>query len=431
MMKMVMNLTSEAVLQEAAGRDVIHDPYRELLNADHDRETGLESERPVIELYDIPSWMAILLSLIYFAVSFCAVIGNWMVLWIVIRSKIMRNVTNLFIANLAVADIIIGAFAIPFQFQAALLQKWLLPYFMCSFCPTVQVVSLNVSIFTLVTLSIDRHRAVTQPLKPRISKSTGYLIISCIWIVSILAAVPTFLAFQISFRPDSSSDSAAYDYSMHSNNNNNSISLNDSLHHVRGREDAIIVPIGEGLEDQVIEPMCWPTGLHDEFWKMYNHVLVALQYMLPIIIISIAYIHMAIVLSTGPGIMNESRGESDRVNHSKRRVRFAGSNIVLPFCSLLPCFDPPQLFPFRYPRHLQMSRRKGKPQEHLCCSISQTLILTDSSVMREWHPRSRILPPAACHSLPSLLLCMQFCTVRDCLTGMQYISSLSLLTGVT
>jgi len=46
----------------------------------------------------------------------------------------------MFIANLALADVIIGLFAIPFQFQAALLQRWDLPYFMCAFCPFVQVI---------------------------------------------------------------------------------------------------------------------------------------------------------------------------------------------------------------------------------------------------------------------------------------------------
>lgn len=34
----------------------------------------------------------------------------------------MRTVTNFLLANLSLADIIIGLFAIPFQFQAALLQ---------------------------------------------------------------------------------------------------------------------------------------------------------------------------------------------------------------------------------------------------------------------------------------------------------------------
>jgi len=42
------------------------------------------------------------------------------------------------------------------QFHAALLQRWDLPEFMCQFCPTVAVLSVNISIFTLVAISLDR-----------------------------------------------------------------------------------------------------------------------------------------------------------------------------------------------------------------------------------------------------------------------------------
>lgn len=50
-----------------------------------------------------------------------------------------------------------------FQFQAALLQRWHLPAFMCPFCPFVKVVSVTVSVFTLAAIAIDRHRAILTP----------------------------------------------------------------------------------------------------------------------------------------------------------------------------------------------------------------------------------------------------------------------------
>ena len=68
----------------------------------------------------------------------------------------MQTVTNMYITNLAFADVTIAVFAIPFQFHAALLQRWDLPAFMCQFCPTVQILSVNISIFTLVAISLDR-----------------------------------------------------------------------------------------------------------------------------------------------------------------------------------------------------------------------------------------------------------------------------------
>lgn len=51
------------------------------------------------------------------------------------------------------------------QFQAAVLQRWNLPYFMCALCPFVQALSVSVSIFTLTAVAIDRHRAILKPLR--------------------------------------------------------------------------------------------------------------------------------------------------------------------------------------------------------------------------------------------------------------------------
>ena len=56
-----------------------------------------------------------------------------------VTGRRMRTVINIYIGNLALADCIIAVFCIPFQFQAALLQKWNLPFFMCKLCPFVQV----------------------------------------------------------------------------------------------------------------------------------------------------------------------------------------------------------------------------------------------------------------------------------------------------
>lgn len=67
------------------------------------------------ELYEVPTGIVVLLSIFYGSISLVAVVGNALVIWIVATSRKMHSVTNYFIANLALADIIIGLFAIPFQ----------------------------------------------------------------------------------------------------------------------------------------------------------------------------------------------------------------------------------------------------------------------------------------------------------------------------
>ena len=66
-------------------------------------------------LYEVPTGVTALLSVFYGSISVIAVVGNSLVMWIVATSRRMQNVTNCFIANLALADIVIGLFAIPFQ----------------------------------------------------------------------------------------------------------------------------------------------------------------------------------------------------------------------------------------------------------------------------------------------------------------------------
>ena len=100
--------------------------------------------------------MILFLSLCYGLISLLSLSGNILVIAVVAFTRSMHNVTNFYIANLASADVIIAVFCVPFQFQAALLQRWDLPEFMCAICPFAQELSLNVSIFTLVTISLDR-----------------------------------------------------------------------------------------------------------------------------------------------------------------------------------------------------------------------------------------------------------------------------------
>lgn len=72
-------------------------------------------------LYEVPGGIIILLSVFYGTISVVAVVGNFLVMWIVATSRRMQNVTNCFIANLALADIVIGLFAIPFQVRGMLI----------------------------------------------------------------------------------------------------------------------------------------------------------------------------------------------------------------------------------------------------------------------------------------------------------------------
>jgi hypothetical protein len=77
--------------------------------------TILPGDETYVNPYEVPAGITALLSFFYGSISVMAVVGNCLVIWIVTTSRRMQNVTNSFIANLALADIVIGLFAIPFQ----------------------------------------------------------------------------------------------------------------------------------------------------------------------------------------------------------------------------------------------------------------------------------------------------------------------------
>lgn len=72
------------------------------------------SSEPV-DLYQVPPYLVILLSICYGSISVLATAGNGLVMWVIIGSRRMRNVTNYYIANLALADFLLAVFAIPFE----------------------------------------------------------------------------------------------------------------------------------------------------------------------------------------------------------------------------------------------------------------------------------------------------------------------------
>ena len=100
----------------------------------------------------------IMLCVMYGSLSLVTVLSNSMVIYIYMSSsRPMQPILDYLIANLALADLIIGLICIPFSFQAALLQSWNhLPDFLCWVLPFVENMSLNVSIFTLTAIAIDR-----------------------------------------------------------------------------------------------------------------------------------------------------------------------------------------------------------------------------------------------------------------------------------
>lgn len=136
--------------------------------------------------------------LMYGAVFIVAFLGNALVCYVVNHTPRMKTVTNYFIVNLAVGDILMTVFCVPFSFVSMLiLRYWPFGEVMCKIVNYSQAVSVLVSAYTLLAISIDRYMAIMRPLKPRIDKPAAKLVVACVWIGAMATAAPIFIVSQL------------------------------------------------------------------------------------------------------------------------------------------------------------------------------------------------------------------------------------------
>ncbi|KAH7955121.1 hypothetical protein HPB49_024590 [Dermacentor silvarum] len=95
----------------------------------------------VIEQPTAPTWWhseeAVLVAP-YTIILLLAVLGNGLVILTLAVNQRMRTVTNLFLLNLAVSDLLLGVFCMPFTLAGVLLREFVFGQLMCKLIPYLQ-----------------------------------------------------------------------------------------------------------------------------------------------------------------------------------------------------------------------------------------------------------------------------------------------------
>ncbi|CAH1246439.1 NPFFR2 [Branchiostoma lanceolatum] len=140
--------------------------------------------------YVLSTRSQIAIVVVYSVAILLSLIGNILVVMVMAKNLSKGTKLRTFLINLAVADLVMAVFCMPFTFTDVMLQQWLFGSVMCPLVRFFQVLSVSVSIFTLVAIGVDRYQAVMYPLRMRMSKSRAKQVVAIIWIMSFaLAAV--------------------------------------------------------------------------------------------------------------------------------------------------------------------------------------------------------------------------------------------------
>ncbi|KAH9419754.1 Substance-K receptor [Dermatophagoides pteronyssinus] len=153
----------------------------------------LDEEQMERNIYIMPLYQQILWSIIFGTMVFVAAGGNIIVIWIVLTNKRMRTVTNYFLVNLSVADIMVSTLNVIFNFIYMLNSNWPFGELFCKITNFIAILSVGASVFTLMAISIDRYLAIVHPLRPRMSRTATVIIIVIIWIASSFLSLPNII----------------------------------------------------------------------------------------------------------------------------------------------------------------------------------------------------------------------------------------------
>ncbi|KAM9841636.1 neuropeptide FF receptor 2-like [Aulostomus maculatus] len=141
--------------------------------------------------------VAAVFTISYLLIFLVCMMGNGVVCFIVLRSKNMRTVTNLFILNLAISDLLVGIFCMPTTLVDNIITGWPFGNVVCKLSGMVQGISVSASVFTLVAIAVDRFRCIVFPFKQKLTIATSKLIIVIIWVLAVSIMFPSGVMLQV------------------------------------------------------------------------------------------------------------------------------------------------------------------------------------------------------------------------------------------
>uniref|UniRef100_A0A2C9LAF7 G-protein coupled receptors family 1 profile domain-containing protein n=1 Tax=Biomphalaria glabrata TaxID=6526 RepID=A0A2C9LAF7_BIOGL len=139
----------------------------------------------------------VVISVSFTSVFLLSFIGNVMVLFVLTRSTLISSRTNLFLANLAIADLCVGIFCVIPTMIRFLTNQWYFGQVLCKVSRFVENVNLTASMFLQEVIAGERYIAIKYPLQSRhlFSRNKLYVAQFLVWLVSCLYNIPFLVIF--------------------------------------------------------------------------------------------------------------------------------------------------------------------------------------------------------------------------------------------
>ncbi|KAL9965701.1 hypothetical protein ACROYT_G029540 [Oculina patagonica] len=118
------------------------------------------------------------------------VIGNVLTLFVIIRYEPLRDVTGMFLANLAVADLLQSVIGMPLMATSSFRDQWIFGETLCTISGLTNSLFCIASVLTLTAVAVDRYLAIVYPLKYRawLTVERARMVLAYIWLHALFVA---------------------------------------------------------------------------------------------------------------------------------------------------------------------------------------------------------------------------------------------------
>lgn len=118
------------------------------------------------------------------------VLGNTVICYIIYRVRRLHCPSCLFLVNLAINDILVSIFLLPFSIASIIHNSSVVGKTGCDIIGFFQHATSTVSVLTLLSVSMDRYLAILIPLKYKgwVTQNKTVLCLLAIWVYALLSA---------------------------------------------------------------------------------------------------------------------------------------------------------------------------------------------------------------------------------------------------
>ncbi|CAF1272531.1 unnamed protein product [Adineta steineri] len=213
---------------------------------------------------------------ITYLLPFCfGVFGNISVCLIFFQQKKLRSITNTFLMNLCLNDLIVLCVSIPMTLSNALLKHWIFGSFLCKIVHFTPTVTALVSTFTVAVIAVERWFFIVN--KQKFDRRCTIITLILLWLVSIIIALPEFISRQLEeFVPHAvlrqmMGNNTSFNHKMYSNNNTNLFMNYDMIKSPCKMKKIYYCVVKPGIRNRI-----------------FSYIVITVQYLVPFLFVSIS-----------------------------------------------------------------------------------------------------------------------------------------------